>query len=74
MNLNSIIKDGSAFIAMDPEDLALAVLRSLNASDENYARRGQRENIGFANYCNGFVKGIIALKIKSTPEVRSKRS
>src|SRR6266513_777598 len=53
MNLKSIIHDGSAVIAMDPEDLALAVLRSLNASDDNYARRGQRENIGFTNYCNG---------------------
>jgi uncharacterized protein (TIGR02391 family) len=53
MNLKSIIQDGSAVIAMSPEDLALAVLRSLNASDDNYARRGQRENIGFTNYCNG---------------------
>ena len=73
MNLNSIIKDGSAVIAMDPEDLALAVLRSLNASDENYARRGQRENIGFTNYCRVCQKDN-RLKIKSTPEVRSTRS
>jgi hypothetical protein len=52
MNLNSIIEDGSAVIAMNPEDLALAVLRSLNASDENYARRGQRAPFSFTNYCN----------------------
>jgi len=52
MNLNTLISDGSVVIAMNPEDLALAVLRCLNASDENSARRGQRENFSFTNYCN----------------------
>jgi hypothetical protein len=30
---------------MNPENLALAVLKSLNATDDKYARRGQRESV-----------------------------
>lgn len=35
----------SGYCCMNPENLALAVLKSLNATDDNYARRGQRESV-----------------------------
>lgn len=69
MNLKSLIPDGAAVIAMNPEDLALAVLRSLNASDDNFAQRRQRENVGFTNYCNGQ-----ALLYESAPQDQCARA
>jgi uncharacterized protein (TIGR02391 family) len=69
MNLVSVVPDGGALLAMSPEELALAVLKTLNASDDNYARRGQRENISLTNYCNGQ-----AQQYRSTPAVDCARA
>jgi hypothetical protein len=69
MQLKSIISDGDALLAMSPEDLAIAVLRSLNASDDNYARRGQRESFSFTNYCGGQ-----AQQYTSTPQDKCARA
>ncbi|MGB6486249.1 MAG: TIGR02391 family protein [Steroidobacteraceae bacterium] len=52
MNLSELIPDGRTLLAMTPEDLALAVLKCLNASDDNYARRSQRESISLTNFSN----------------------
>jgi uncharacterized protein (TIGR02391 family) len=52
MNLSQLIPDGRTLLAMTPEDVALAVLKCLNASDDNFARRGQRESVSLANFSN----------------------
>lgn len=54
MSLKAIIPDGGTLLAMTPEDLAIAILRNLNASDASYARRGLRENIILFNYSNQY--------------------
>jgi uncharacterized protein (TIGR02391 family) len=52
MDLIAVLPDGAALIAMSPEDLALVLLRCLNASDDNHVRRGQRENFSIAHFSN----------------------
>jgi len=51
MDLKSIVPDGDSLISMAPEELALAVLRILNESDDRYRGRGTLETIGFTNFC-----------------------
>jgi len=55
MELNSLIPDGNALLAMEPEDLAPAVLRTLNAMNSNrgHSDPDRRENISISNYCVG---------------------
>jgi len=55
MDLISYIPDGETLLALPPEDLAVIVLRSLNAHNDNQARRssGRRENFSISNYCVG---------------------
>jgi uncharacterized protein (TIGR02391 family) len=69
VNLKSIIVDGQTVLGMAPEELALGVLRSLNASDDRYQRRGQRETVSFTNYCN-----VQAQQYTSTPQVECARA
>ena len=52
MDLKSLVHDHETLVSMSPEDLAYAALRCLNNSDDNeYRRRGRRENISVANFC-----------------------
>ena len=64
MNLKSIVSDGHDLLAMAPEDLAIAVLRSLNSVDDNARRRGQPALFRFTQYCN-----TEAEKYSSVPQV-----
>jgi len=55
VDLISLIPDGKTLLSLPPEDLAVVMLRSLNAHDDNHARRtgGRRENFSLSNYCLG---------------------